>query len=198
MGLSHKSPSFNFELRIIQAQNIESMKSTRNSLFARFYLPIGNNNQRIQLNTKKVSSKSIFPFWNESFNLECSCPQEFLETLKQESMMLELRQSKKALWGSHLVGKGEIPWKTILESPNMMFKEWIKMDLVSTSDCEDGMLKEPKVQVEIKIKVNSMKEEENKLNKWNKCGCNHGHDQHAWLSVEDYDNFALGTTLEAF
>ncbi|KAF1870217.1 hypothetical protein Lal_00003423 [Lupinus albus] len=114
-------------------------------------------------------------------------------------MMLELRQSKKTMWGSHVVGKGEIPWKKILESPNMMFKEWVKMDLVSRSDHEEDMLKAPKVhvqvQVEIKIKMTSMKEEENRLNE---CGCNYGHDQHAWLSVEDYDTFALGTTLEAF
>ncbi|KAE9587759.1 hypothetical protein Lalb_Chr23g0277361 [Lupinus albus] len=64
MGLSRKLHSFNFELRIIQAQNIDSIKlSTRNFIFSRFYLPTGNNNKRIQLNTKKVSSKSIIAFW---------------------------------------------------------------------------------------------------------------------------------------
>ncbi|OIW15031.1 hypothetical protein TanjilG_13958 [Lupinus angustifolius] len=184
MGLSHKFPSFSFELRIIQAQNIESIKSTGNSLFARFYLPIGNN-KRIQLNTKKVSSKATIPFWNESFGLECSCPQEFLDTLKKESMVLELRQSKKRIWGSHLVGKGEIPWKKILESPNIMFKEWVKIDLAQ-------------VQVEIKIRVISTEKEEISLNKWDKCGCKYDHDRHAWLSAEDYDIFTLGASLEAF
>ncbi|KAE9587761.1 hypothetical protein Lalb_Chr23g0277381 [Lupinus albus] len=63
MGLSHKLPSFSFELTIIQAQNIDSiMLSRENSLFSRFYLRIGNNNKKIQFNTKKVSSKSIIPF----------------------------------------------------------------------------------------------------------------------------------------
>lgn len=202
MGLSHKFPSFSFELRIIQAQNIESIKSMGNLLFARFYLPAGNNNnKRIQLNTKKVSSKSLSPFWNESFSLECSCPQEFLESLKEESMVLELRQSNTApavlrrILGSNLVGKGEIPWKAILESPNMVFTEWVKMDLVSGSDCEVGMLKVPEVQVEIKVRVASMEKEDNKLDG---CGCKHGHDQHAWLSAEDYDMFAFGAALEAF
>ncbi|KAF1864352.1 hypothetical protein Lal_00022009 [Lupinus albus] len=165
MGLSHKFPSFSFELRIIEAQNIESIKSMGNSLFARFYLPIGNN-KRIQLNTKKVSSKATIPFWNESFGLECSCPQEFLETLKHESMVLELRQSKKRIWGSHLMGKGEIPWMKILESPNMMFKEWVKMDLESVSNCEEDMLKVAEVQVEIKIRVTSMEKEESSVNNW--------------------------------
>lgn len=200
MGLSHKFPSFSFELRIIQAQNIESIKSIGNLLFARFYLPAGNNNKRIQLNTKKVSSKSLIPSWNESFSLECSCPQEFLETLREESMVLELRQSNTApavfrrILGSQLVGKGEIPWKEILESPNMVFKEWVKMDLVSGSDCEVA----PEVQVEIKVRVASIEKEENKLNKLEECGCKYGHDQHAWLSAEDYDMFALGAALEAF
>ncbi|XP_019437630.1 PREDICTED: uncharacterized protein LOC109343672 [Lupinus angustifolius] len=197
MGLSHKFPSFSFELRIIQAQNIESIKSTGNSLFARFYLPIGNN-KIIQLNTKKVSSKATIPFWNESFGLECSCPQEFLDTLKKESMVLELRQNKKRIWGSNLVGKGEISLKKFFESPNMMFEEWVKMDLESVSNCEEDMLNVPEMQVEIKIRVTSMEKEESSLNKWDKCGCKYDHDYHAWLSAEDYDVFTLGATLEAF
>ncbi|CAL0320367.1 unnamed protein product [Lupinus luteus] len=152
-------------------------------------------NNKIQLNTKKVSSKSITPFWNESFNLECSCPQEFLETLEQESMVLELRQRKKGIWGSHLIGKGLIPWKKILDSSNMMLKEWVKMDLV---DGSDDIHKAPEVEVEIKIRVRSMENEENNLNKWDKCVCKNGHDIHPWLSAEDYDIFTLGAALEAF
>ncbi|KAE9608017.1 hypothetical protein Lal_00003503 [Lupinus albus] len=191
MDLSHNFPSLCFELRIIQAKNNEHIKSSGNSLFARFYLPTGNN--KIQLNTKKVSSKSINPFWNESFNLECSCPQEFLETLEQESMVLELRQRKNRIWGSNLIGRGEIPWKKILDSSNMMLKEWVKMDLVNGND--DDILKVPEVQVEIKIRVRSMEKEENSLNK---CGFKHDHDLHPWLSAEDYDIFTLGAALEAF
>ncbi|OIV97513.1 hypothetical protein TanjilG_11037 [Lupinus angustifolius] len=194
MDSSHNLPSLCFELRIIQAKNIECIKSSGNSLFARFYLPTGNNN-KIQLNTKKVSSKSMNPFWNESFNLECSCPQEFLETLDQESMVLELRQRKKKIWGSNLIGKGLIPWKKILDSSNMMLKEWVKMDLVNGSD---DIIKAPEVQVEIKIRVSSMENEGNNQTKWDKCGCKNSHDLHPWLSAEDYDIFTLGSALEAF
>lgn len=100
------------------------------------------------------------------------------------------------------MGKGEIPWKAILESPNMEFKEWVKMDLVSGNDCGD-MFRAPEVQVEIKIRVASAAEmvKENRrrrLNKWDECGCKYGHDQHAWCSAEDYEIFALGAALEAF
>ncbi|KAJ1377342.1 C2 domain [Sesbania bispinosa] len=205
MASSQKLPSFSCELRIIQAQNIEFIKPMKN-LFARFYLPAGNN-KRIQLNTKKVPSNSV-PFWNESFNLECSCPQEFLQTLKQESLVLELRQSNtgpavlKRILGSHLVGRGEIPWKTILEAPNMEFKEWVKVS--GSDDCDDdATLRVPEVQVEIKIQVAldaEIKKENRRrrLNNWDECGCKHGHDQHAWCSTEDYDIFALGAILEAF
>ncbi|KAK7306013.1 hypothetical protein VNO77_43927 [Canavalia gladiata] len=199
MDLTQKLRSFSCELTIIQAQNVEPMKPMKN-LFARLYLPAGNN-KRIQLNTKKLSS---VPFWNESFSLDCSCPNQFLETLKLESLMLELRQSKALgkIWGSRVVGRGEIPWKAIFESPNMEFKDWVKMDLVSGSDCENATFKAPEVHVEIKIRVALDMEKENRRrrlnNKWDECGCTHGHDHHAWCSPEDYDIFALGAALEAF
>src|ERR1044072_3252823 len=130
MDLPHTLPSFSCEIRIIQAQNVGFTKN----LFTRLYLPAGDSRSSIQLDSKMVSSKSV-PFWNESFSLDCSCPQEFLETLKEESLVLELRQRNgatkvlsKIFGGSHLIGKGEIPWKAILESPNMEFKEWVKID----------------------------------------------------------------------
>ncbi|KEH35305.1 putative C2 domain-containing protein [Medicago truncatula] len=189
--------NFSFELRIIQARNIESVKSTKN-LFARLYLPTGNN-KRIQLNSKSVSTKSV-PFWDESFNLDCSCPQEFLENLNQQSLEVELRQRK--IWGSQLIGKFEIPWKVILESQNMELKKWLKMDLVSGSDYKEGMFTTPEVEVEIKIKVASVSEMETqnkrRLNNWNECGCKNGHDHRAWCCAEDCDIFALGAALEAF
>ncbi|KAK7379468.1 hypothetical protein VNO80_04929 [Phaseolus coccineus] len=190
MDHSHRVSSFSCELRIIQAKNVESIQSTKN-LFARLYLPAGTN-KRIQLNTKKVSSNMKYvPFWNESFSLDCSCPQEFLESLWKERLVLELRQSK--IWGSHVVGKGEIPWKAILESPKMELKEWVKMDLVRGSDDEDDAdFKAPQVQVEIKIVVEKESQRRKRMNsKWDECGCKQGHDLHACCSVDDYAIYLL-------
>ncbi|CAJ2667830.1 uncharacterized protein LOC123908835 [Trifolium pratense] len=193
----HAYANFSCELKIIQARNVEFIKSTKN-LFARLYLPTGSN-KRIQLNSKNVSSKSV-PFWDESFNLDCSCPQEFLENLNQQSLVLELRQRK--MWGSKLIAKSEIPWKVILESQNMELKNWLKMDLVSGSDCKEGMFTIPEVEVEIKVRVASVSEMEKqnkrRLNNWNECGCKNGHDHQAWCNTEDCDIFALGAALEAF
>lgn len=97
------------------------------------------------------------------------------------------------------MGKGEIPWKKILESPMMELKEWVKMDLVRGSDEDDATLKAPEVEVEIKIVVEKENNRRKRLNnKWNECGCKHGHDLYACCSVEDYDIFALYPVLEAF
>lgn len=193
--------SFSCEIRIIQAQNVGITKN----LFARLYLPAGNNRSSIQLNSKMVSSKSN-PFWNESFSLDCSCPEEFLETLQKESLVLELRQSSAAtkvlrriFGGSRLVGRGEIPWKAILESQNMEFKEWVKID--SCDGDSSTTFSVPEVQVEIKIKVVASEKKDNsskRLNKWDECGCKQGHDHHAWCSAEDYHVFSFGAALEAF
>lgn len=201
MGLSQNSPSFGCELRIIQAQNVEFNSTGKGNLFARFYLPAGNN-KRIQQNTRKISSKSV-PFWDESFCLDCSCTPEFLETLKQESLVLEIRQSNIApvlgkIMGSRVLGRAEIPWKAILESPNTELKEWVKMDLMSGSG-----VKPLKLQVEIKIRVPSGAEMANKRSrktrltmKWDDCGCKEGHDH--GCSCHDYDIFAIAAALEAF
>ncbi|XP_058786971.1 uncharacterized protein LOC131661446 [Vicia villosa] len=191
MDTSHVVAYANFscEIRIVQAQNVEFIKSTKN-LFARLYVPTGNN-KRIQLNTKNV--------WDKSFNLDCSCPLEFLENLNQQSLVLELRQKK--MFGSQLIGKGEIPWKVILESQNMELKKWLKMDLMSGSDCKEVMLTTPEVEVEIKVKVSlvaEMEKQNKRINHWNECGCKNGHDHNTWCSAEECDIFALGVALEAF
>ncbi|XP_045809589.1 uncharacterized protein LOC123903944 [Trifolium pratense] len=194
MDPSHISAYVNFscELRIIQARNIEFIKPTKN-LFARLYLPTGNN-KSIQLNSKNISTISL-PIWDESFNLDCSCPQEFLENLNEQNLVLELRQRK--MWGSKL-----IPWKVIIESQNMELKKWLKMDLVNGSDCKEGMFTTPEVEVEIKVRVASAaemeKQNKRRLNNWNECGCKNGHDHQAWCNTEDCDIFALSAALEAF
>ncbi|XP_004502428.1 uncharacterized protein [Cicer arietinum] len=176
---------FSCNLRIIQARNVEFIKSTK-ILFARLYVPVGNN-KIIELNNKNISIQSA-PFWNESFNLDCLCPLELLERLKKQCLTLELR--KRKTWGSNIIGKGEIPWKVILESQNMELKKWVKMDLVSGSDCKEGMLKVPQVEVEIKIRVTSVVEMEKQNKKmlntdWNECGCKNGYDHHqTWCPAE--------------
>ncbi|KAI4345242.1 hypothetical protein L6164_012382 [Bauhinia variegata] len=203
MGLCQKLPSFSCELRILQAQNVD-FKSSMGNFFVRLHLSTGNN-KGIQLNTRKISPTSS-PFWNESFSLDCLGAHDVLETLKQETLVLELRQSNTApvvgkILGSRLMGRAEIPWKAVLERPNMVLEEWIKMDMAS-GRVLDGV-KQSKLQVEIKIQVPTLAEMENRrrrenrmrLRNWDDCGCKQGHQCY---SAEDYDIFALGASLEAF
>ncbi|CAL0305379.1 unnamed protein product [Lupinus luteus] len=71
-------------------------------------------------------------------------------------MVLELRKSNKDLrriFGSNLVGKVEISWKAILESPDMVLKEWVKIDLVGGNDCKEEMLKPFEVQGEEEVSL---------------------------------------------
>ncbi|KAJ7945399.1 C2 domain protein [Quillaja saponaria] len=184
-------PSFSFELRIIRAKNTE-FKSIEN-LFVRVYFSAGNK-KKIQLNTQKVSK--FDPFWNESFAFDCFGTQDTMKNLKQESVVFELRR-RNTTWGSQLLGRAEVPWKTVLESPNMELEEyWVTM--VSTKN------KPPKLQVSLKIQVPAVMDDlKNRLNrndhsrhqKWDhECGCKDGHG----CSTKDYDIFAIAAALEAF
>ena len=189
-------PSFSCELRIIQAQNVE-FKSIGN-LFVRLYLSAGNN-KRIQLNSRKISPTTSAPFWNESFSLDCFSTQHFLETLKKESVVLELRQGKVTpvlgkILGSRLLCRAEIPWKTVLESPKKEFEKWIKMDLASKSAWKG--VKAPKLQVEMKVQAAEIEKRRSRnIKKWDQCGCRQGHDD--YCITQDYDIFAIAAALEA-
>ncbi|KAF7834292.1 putative C2 domain-containing protein [Senna tora] len=195
MGMSQNFPSFSCEVRIIQAQNVEFNSSGKGNLFARFYLSAGTN-KRIQLNTRKISSK-FAPFWDESFSLDCSCTQQFLDNLKQENLVLELRQSNTVpilgkICGSRVLGRAAIPWKSVLESPKMELKEWVKM-----MDLESGSVIKPlKLQMEIKIGVPSERNRSMRLKNWDECGCKDGH-KHGCCD-HDYELFALAAAFEAF
>ena len=194
MGAPHLFSSLSCELRIIQAKNVES--KSKGSFFVRYYLSAGNN-QTIQLNTREISFKSDLS-WNESFSLECHGSQDSMDNLKQQNVVFELRWRDKVpvlgkIGGSQLLGRAEIPWKQVFESPNMEIEKWVTM--VST---KGHVL--PKLQVGMRIQVPAMVEVERrtrgKVNKWDdQCGCKDGH---CYSSCGDYEIFALAAVLEAF
>ncbi|KAJ7956830.1 C2 domain protein [Quillaja saponaria] len=193
MGAPKSFSSFSFELRIIQAKNIE-FKSTEN-LFVRIYLSAGNNN-KIQLNTQKVSSK-FDPFWNQSISMDCLGNQDSIQSLKQETVVFELRR-RNTSWGSQLLGRAEVPWKAVLESPNMELEEyWVTMVSTKNARIVEG-LKPPKLQVGLRIGVPAVVEDIKcrKHKKWDldQCGCKDGHG----CSAGDYDIFVIAAALEAF
>jgi hypothetical protein len=121
-----------------------------------------------------------------------------MDNLKQQNVVFELRWRNKVpvlgkIGRSHLLGRAEIPWKQVFESPNMEIEKWVTM--VS----KKGHVL-PKLQVGMRIQVPAMVEMERrtlgKVNKWDdQCGCKDGH---CLSSCGDYEIFALAVVLEAF
>ncbi|KAL7223462.1 hypothetical protein ACSBR1_024997 [Camellia fascicularis] len=207
MGAPQNLSSFRCELRIIRAQNIE-LKSNGH-LFVRCYLSAGKNN-RVRLDSQEISSKSNL-FWNESLSLECLGTQDSMERLMQGSVVFELRWRSTApfigqIGGSHLLGRAEIPWKTVSETPEMEIEKWAVVVPKSRRVYED--IKPPAVQVAMKIIVPTVKEalsvpvpvmpsrkrrNNRRVTNSDECGC-----MDVGCNCADYDIFALITALDAF
>ncbi|XP_068307607.1 uncharacterized protein [Pyrus communis] len=199
-----KFSSLGCELRIIQARNTE-FKNTGN-LFVRCSLSAGNN-RRIMLNTREISAKSNH-VWNESVSLECSgtemCSMDNI--LQQETVVFELRWRSTVpvfgrIGGSQLLGRTQVPWKDVLESPNMELDQWVTV-LPTTRHGLEG-IKSPQLQVGIKIRVQAdnvemekKRQKNRRLSRWDECGCESGHGH--GCTCPDYEIFALAAALEAF
>lgn len=186
------SSSLKCELSIIRAKNIEFKSSGH--LFVRCYLSAGNNT-RVQLNTKEISSKSDL-FWDEFFSLQCQGTEDAINSLRQGNVAFELRWRStkpilgRLIGGSKILGRAEIPWKNVFESPNMEIETWVRMN--SKNPCLHQDVKPPSVQVKVKVGVPEMTNER----RWDdSCGCKDGGCQS--LDYVDYDYFALGFALEA-
>ncbi|PON86130.1 C2 domain containing protein [Trema orientale] len=134
MGNPQIFSSLSLELKIIEAKNVES--KTRGDLFVRCYLPSGGSKKRrIGVDTKEVPSKNDH-VWNQSFSLECSGigheGSMDLTKLSQESLVFELRWRNRVpvlgtsgFGGSKLLGRAEIAWEEVIESPNMVLDKWV-------------------------------------------------------------------------
>ncbi|KAG5245170.1 hypothetical protein OIU76_002656 [Salix suchowensis] len=184
------------EIEIFQAKNIEFR--SHGSLFVRYYLSSGKN-KRIQLNSREISSKSNLLFWNESFSLECLGTDDSINNLKQETVVFELRWRNTnpilaKIGGSQLLGRAEVPWKTVLESPNLEMEKWVMLVPKQGSVPDD--VKPPSVQIAMRARVPEMAEmaKKNRRNgrlKGRACCKDSG------CRCEDYDIFALVVALEA-
>ncbi|XP_028116423.1 uncharacterized protein LOC114314157 [Camellia sinensis] len=211
MGAPQDLSSFRCELRIVRAKNIE-LKSNGH-LFVRCYLSSGKNN-RVRLDSQEISSKSDL-FWNETLSLKCSGTQDSMEMLlMQGSVVFELRWRSTVpfigkIGGSHLLGRAEIPWKTVSQTPEMEIEKWAVMVPKSRRVYED--IKPPTVQVAMKLKVPTVKEampvpvpvlmpmtmrkrrNNQRVTNSDECGC-----MDVGCNCADYDMFALGAALDGF
>ncbi|CAH8281984.1 unnamed protein product [Eruca vesicaria subsp. sativa] len=146
MGSVRNLCSLKFEVKILEARNVE-LKSSPSSLFVRFYLHAGSN-RKIELNTSEIGSKpdNDVMIWNQSFCLECQGNETAFEELKQESVVFELRRRKTTSfmrkWSrSELVGRGEVSWKSVMESDGMEIERFVVMGEMKDCNSKPLMLK---------------------------------------------------------
>ncbi|XP_073155744.1 uncharacterized protein [Henckelia pumila] len=179
--------SLDFKLRIIKARNIDPKSS--GDLFVRCYLPAGNKQRVIKLDTHLISPKSNL-IWDQTYSLNCP---RFLQ--QQDSIIFELRNRIPApfLSCSKLLGRAEVTWKECLESRNMKMEKWISMIPKSGRVHEDS--KPAAVHIAVKIQE-SVIDIGAGLIKWDGgCICMDGIGCNSCFL--DYDFFALGSSLEA-
>ncbi|XP_052190774.1 uncharacterized protein LOC127800287 [Diospyros lotus] len=203
MGAPQDLPSFlGCELRIRRAKNIELKPNTQ--LFVRCYLSAGND-KRIRLDSKVISSKSDLLFFNHSFSLECLASQEATQALiRHGTVVFELRRRSATpflgnICGSHLLGRAEVPWKTVSEASEMEIEEWVSL-VSDRRRVHHQDVKPPALQVSIKVKlpvVSPGSRGRRRLAKWDndhdECGC-----KDVGCNCADYDVFALAAAMEAF
>ncbi|CAN4106498.1 unnamed protein product [Withania somnifera] len=199
--------SISCEIQIIRARNIEKISSLgKSNLFVRCYLPT-RNNQRVKLSSQEIPSKSDL-FWDESFSLDCMGTQDSIKMMKQGTVIFELRSRKylqllgKNIGGSQLLGRAEIPWKSVFESTETEIEDWTILRATSKNINED--LKPPAVKIAMKVKVNDeikSKKIDKLRRSWDEscacrgpCGCSSS----SIFSADDYEIFALGAVLDAF
>nr|AAZ67603.1 80A08_18 [Brassica rapa subsp. pekinensis] len=86
MGIVRNLCSLKFEVKVVEARNVE-LKSSPSSLFVRFYLHAGSN-RKVELNSTEICSRpdNEVMIWNQSFGLECQGDETAVEELKQESV----------------------------------------------------------------------------------------------------------------
>ncbi|PON32307.1 C2 domain containing protein [Parasponia andersonii] len=197
--------SLTLELKIIEATNIES--KPRGNLYVRYYLSGEDKKKKVRFKTKEISTRNDL-VWNQSFSLDCcgTGHQGFIDVakLKQEILVFELRWRKRVpllgrltFGGSKLLGKAEIAWKEVIESPNMVLDKWVTIvNSVGGDRALEGVVKPAKLKVEIRVRV--WKAEEILENRrvrmgkknWDECGCQNGHHRCCTSSTCDhYDIF---------
>ncbi|XP_012844924.1 PREDICTED: uncharacterized protein LOC105964963 [Erythranthe guttata] len=133
--------------------------------------------------------------WNETFSLDCSGSKESIERLRQETLVLELRQRSAApfvgrLRGSELVGKAEVPWRTLLpdSTESIEIERWVPM-LPENGGVVNYGDELPAVQIAMKT---NRRTERKKIS--GACGCVDG--GCSYNSCVDYEFFAIDAALE--
>ncbi|CAN0862074.1 hypothetical protein LINGRAHAP2_LOCUS8380 [Linum grandiflorum] len=191
---------FSCEIAIHQSKNVED--KPHGNFFVRYYLSAGtNNHNKIQLHTREVSTSDHLS-WNESFSLDCSGDQDSFDSLKTSSVVFELRWRPSARTnilgraaGSKLVGRAELPWGSVVDSPSMEIEKWVVMNPKNSKRC-DGV-KPPSIRIGMRVgfpkSMEIQMKKNHKSDEGSACNCC----RHSGCSCADYDVLALVAAFEA-
>ncbi|KAK1370985.1 C2 calcium-dependent membrane targeting [Heracleum sosnowskyi] len=176
------------ELRIIRARNVEL--NSIGSLFVRCYMSAANK-KRVRFQSREVSSSNMV--WNQSFSIDCFGTKESMSSMLLEgTVIFQLRRrSGASFFGrtgkSQLLGKAEVPWKTVYESSTIDVEKWIVMK--PKRSLLDGM-KPPAVEIGMKVTGTQTAKKHTKNGGAKNCerGCN--------SFAESDELFALDAALE--
>ncbi|KAI3691449.1 hypothetical protein L2E82_49808 [Cichorium intybus] len=184
------------ELRILNAKNIEVTNSHIGHVFVRCYLSAGNN-KRVRLDSRELSPNRDIS-WIESYTLKCVGAKESMDMITHGTIVLELRcrSNTVSMFGrSQLLGRTEVSWSGVFESPNMEIERWVMMK------SKKKEVKAPSVRIAMKIEIPFCCEvdlvERKMKNKWDeRCGCCHS--DCSDNTCVDGELFAIGAALDAF
>ncbi|XP_074290497.1 uncharacterized protein LOC141617212 [Silene latifolia] len=191
------------EVRVIGAKNVET--TSKGAIFIRCYISAGYN-RNIQLNTREIMSsdkdQSDHIIWDETFSLECNGEQDAICNLKEENIIFEMRRKK--MGGSQLVGRAEVPWKSVFDATNMEILKWVSMTRNEKVENEECWINPVALQVGIKVELPDMSRSDTKRRRRNErmknrdgCECSSSSnggccscvDTHLLLSAEAFDAF---------
>ncbi|KAH6808162.1 hypothetical protein C2S51_029270 [Perilla frutescens var. frutescens] len=184
------SSSLSLELRLIRTRNI--CVNTSREVFVRCYLSTSSN-KRVRIDSQEIPSSNS-NLINQTFSLNCCGNQETIKSLKQRTIVFELRCRSRApnflarIGGSKLLARAEMPWNDVVGKDE---EKWIVMIAKDRHVYSDDV-KPPAVKIAMKVEEFSEMKEESGRRKFDDdcgcncmdCGCNSCH--------VDYELFALG------
>ncbi|KAL1568043.1 hypothetical protein AAHA92_03451 [Salvia divinorum] len=174
------SSSFSFELRLIMARNI--FVKTCREVFVRCYIST-TSNKRVSFESQHISSHSNLT-WNQTFSLNCSGTPQAIRSLKQGTIVFELRCRSSVtlvsrMSGSKLLARAEMPWNDVVGNPN---EKWVVMTAKDGYVYSDDV-KPPAIQIATEVEeVAEVKRRKEYECSCMDCGCNY---------CVDYDFFAF-------
>eukprot|EP01018_Ginkgo_biloba_P035013 Gb_25938 [translate_table: standard] len=152
----HRKQSMQVMLDVVRARNINVKEVKGTSVFVRYYVKANRNgNKVIALNTKEVSASSQ-PEWRETLCLECGTQgkRDIASEVRSEFIVFEVRVRGGGLIGgmrgSKMIGRVEIPWRDLLDSPTLSIENWFPLS-INGGQIKKESIKPPSLHIALSV-----------------------------------------------